>query len=79
MYQILIYMFIIVSFMITLLIILQPSKQQDVLSLLASDKSNALFETQKARGVQIILRYGTAFLGILWLILSIVLMYLGNK
>ncbi|MCT0016789.1 preprotein translocase subunit SecG [Lactococcus lactis subsp. lactis] len=79
MYSILIYLFIVISFMIILFILLQPSKQQDSMSLLSTDKSNILFESQKLRGVIYLLRCITASLGIIWIVLGITLMcFLGN-
>lgn len=77
-YSILVYLLIIISILIVLIILFQPSKQQDALSLLSTDKSNTLFESQKPRGASYLLQYLTAGLGIVWLALSIVLMYLGN-
>lgn len=77
-YSILVYLLIIISILIVLIILFQPSKQQDALSLLSTDKSNTLFESQKPRGPSYLLKYLTAGLGIVWLALSIVLMYLGN-
>ena len=78
MYNTLFYLFIIIGFVVILFILSQPSKQQDTLSLLFTDKSNTLFETQKPRGFKYFLQYATAVLGVIWLILGIVLMYLGN-
>lgn len=78
MYSTLIYTLIFISFVIIVLILLQPSKQQDTLSLLFSDNSSALFKTQKPRGRQYILQYTTVSLGIIWISLSIVLVYLAN-
>ncbi|HGF7723080.1 TPA: preprotein translocase subunit SecG [Enterococcus faecium] len=72
-------MLIAISFIIILCILFQPSKQQDALSLLSSDKSNELFETQKLRGVRYVFQYVTAILGIIWFILCIVLMYMANR
>lgn len=78
MYSTLVYLLIIISLLIILAILAQPSKQQDTLSLLSTDKSNTLFETQKPRGLSYLLVYVTGFLGVLWLILGIVLMFLEN-
>lgn len=78
MYSILVYLLIIISFLIILLILSQPSKQQDTLSLLATDKSNTLFKTQKLRGISYLFQYITAGLGMIWLVLGLVLMVLGN-
>lgn len=78
MYSTLLGLLIIISLLIILVVLSQPSKQQDALSLLSTDKSNTLFETQKLRGMSCLLMYVTAFLGVLWLILGIVLMVLGN-
>lgn len=79
MYNTLVYLIIIISLLIIVVILSQPSKQQDALSLLSTDKSNTLFETQKPRGLSYLLMYITGFLGVLWLILGIVLMVLGNN
>lgn len=79
MYSTLIYVLIIISFLIILFILLQPSKQQDTLSLLSIDKSNRLFETQKLGETSYLLRLLTVILGIIWLILAIILMHLGSK
>lgn len=79
MYSNLVYLFIIINLLIIVVILSQPSKQQDTLSLLSTDKSNTLFETQKPRGLSYILMYITGFLGFLWLILGIVLMSLGSN
>ncbi|WP_406834535.1 preprotein translocase subunit SecG [Lactococcus lactis] len=78
MYSTLVYLLIIISLVIIALILLQPSRQQDTLSLLSTDKSNTLFETQKPRGMSYVLQYVTAILGIAWLILGLVLMTLGS-
>ncbi|ATY88080.1 preprotein translocase subunit SecG [Lactococcus lactis] len=78
MYNILVYLLIIISLLIILVILSQPSKQQDALSLLSTDKSNTLFETQKPKGMSYLLMYITAFLGVLWIALGIMLMVLGN-
>lgn len=78
MYSTLIYTLIFISLIIIILILVQPSKQQDTLSLLSSDNSSALFKTQKPHGTQYILQYTTAGLGLIWLILSIFLVYLAN-
>ena len=78
MYSTLVYLLIIISLLIILVILSQPSKQQDALSLLSTDKSNTLFETQKPRGWSYLLMYVTGLLGVVWLLLGIVLMILGN-
>lgn len=73
MYSTLIYTLIVISFSIVILILSQPSKQQDALSLLSSDKSSPLFKTQKSSGLHYLFQYITAFLGISWLVLGIIL------
>ncbi|MBK0084605.1 preprotein translocase subunit SecG [Lactococcus sp. S64] len=79
MYNTLVYIYIINNILIILLILSQPSKQQDALSLLSTDKSNTLFETQKPRGIGYLLQYVTATLGVIWVVLGIILMIMGNK
>lgn len=78
MYQILFLISIVISFFLIILILLQPSKQQDTLSLLSANKSDQLFNHMKKRGVDYLLQFITAGLGIIWLVLNIVLMSLGN-
>ena len=68
MYSILVYLLMIIGFLI---ILSQPSNQQDALSLLFIDKSDRLFETQKSRGVSYLLQYVTTILGIIWLVFCI--------
>ena len=50
MYSTLVYLLVVISLLIILVILSQPSKQQDALSLLSTDKSNTLFETQNREG-----------------------------
>ena len=78
MYQNLVYLVAVISFLIVILILLQPSKQQDVLSLLSTDKSDKLLENSKARGGLFYLRLGTAILGMIWFVLGIYVVYLSN-
>lgn len=78
MFNILLFLLVTVSLVIVVLILLQPSKQSDPLSLLLGDKESILFMKQKLRGYNQFLQYCTAFLGIIWLVLSISLMYLEN-
>lgn len=76
-YSILIYIIIVVSFMIIFLILLQPSKQQDSLSLLLSDRSSNLWEHQKVLQADDLLKIITIFLAIVWIIISLILLYLA--
>ncbi|WP_446872726.1 preprotein translocase subunit SecG [Leuconostoc mesenteroides] len=77
MYSILIYVMIVVNILIILFILSQPSKQQDSLSLLNGDSSSNLFANHKFRGTNFILQLITAFLGLGWLVLGLVIMCLG--
>ncbi|KSU17527.1 preprotein translocase subunit SecG [Lactococcus lactis] len=79
MYIALTYLLIFISFMIIILILSQPSKQQDSLSLLSTDKSDVLFKTQKYNSHNNFLMWSTAILAVIWITLGIILMYLGEK
>lgn len=75
MFIFLIYTSAILSLLLILFILSQPSKQQDVLSILSSDKSSILFQTQKYQGSDIFLQWMTAILAIVWIIICITLIY----
>ena len=79
MYTVLIYLISLISFMIIILILLQPSKQQDSLSLLSTDKSETLFKKQRSYSFNNVLQLLTATLAVAWIALGIVLMYLGKN
>lgn len=78
MFTFLFYLFIVLSLSIILIVLAQPSEQQDTLSLLSTDQSSPLFKYQKARGLRYVLQYLTIFLGLAWLVLGVVLMVLGQ-
>lgn len=78
MFYILIYLLITISAVIITLILLQPSKQQDALSLLFTDKNSILFKSQKFRSPAHYLQYITTFLAMIWLVLAIVLVSISN-
>lgn len=57
---------------------MQPSKQQDALSLLTGDNNSSLFATQKLHGANFVLQFATACLGFIWLLLGLILMYFSK-
>lgn len=79
MYASLLYLFIVLSIIILLLILFQPSNQQDIMSLLHSDKGDELFANQKVRGLRHVLVYMTMLSSIVWIILAVFLMYLSER
>ncbi|MDR2661169.1 MAG: preprotein translocase subunit SecG [Lactobacillaceae bacterium] len=68
---------IVLGIFLIILIMMQPSKQQDVLNGLTGGAGD-LFSNQKARGFEAILKHMTAVLGIVWMILALILMYVDN-
>ncbi|WP_349585236.1 preprotein translocase subunit SecG [Leuconostoc citreum] len=78
MYNILIYTMIIINFLVIIFILMQPSKQQDALSLLTGDNNSSLFATQKLHGTNFVLQFATACLGFIWLLLGLILMYFSK-
>lgn len=77
MYNNCIYIMMIINILVIIFILVQPSIQQDTLSLLSNEKNSPLFKTQKALGINFLLRCSTTFLCIVWLGLAIVLTRLG--
>lgn len=78
MYAILIYLMALMSFLILVLVVMQPAKQQDALSLFSGDNSSALFSNQRRKGIGSLLQYLTGIIGVAWVILGIVLTYLSK-
>lgn len=78
MYAILIYLMALMSFLILVLVVIQPAKQQDALSLFSGDNSSALFSSQRRKGTGYLLQYITGIVGVAWVILGFVLTYLGK-
>ncbi|MDN6900317.1 preprotein translocase subunit SecG [Oenococcus sicerae] len=66
---------IILGIILVISIMMQPSKQQDALSALSGGGSD-LFQTQKSRGFESVMKHATAIMGVIWLLLGLLLMIL---
>ena len=75
-YTILITLFIIVSILIILAIMMQPSKQNSAAS--AFSGGGELFGKQKARGFVAVMQRITTVLLIIWFLIAIALAYLSS-
>ena len=70
MYNLILTLVIILSVLIVITVMMQPSKQN------GADK---LFGKQKARGFEAVMQRSTAVLGAIWMILLFVLAFLSSK
>ncbi|SJZ43987.1 preprotein translocase subunit SecG [Pilibacter termitis] len=66
---------LVISVIIVITIMLQPSKQNSAASAFTGG-ADQLFGKQKARGFEAVMQRTTAILGAIWLILAFVLMYI---
>lgn len=69
---------IVLSVLIVMGIMMQPSKQNSAASAFTGGADN-LFGRQKARGFEAFMQKATAYMGAIWLILLLVLAYLSSK
>ncbi|MFT9267045.1 preprotein translocase subunit SecG [Oenococcus sp.] len=69
---------VIIGIILIICIMMQPSKQQDALNALSGGASD-LFQAQKSRGFEAVMKRITAILGGIWLILGLLLMLLQNR
>ncbi|MDR2465049.1 MAG: preprotein translocase subunit SecG [Streptococcaceae bacterium] len=69
---------LILSFLIVITILLQPSKQNSAASAFTGG-ADQLFGKQKARGFEAIMQRTTAVLGGIWLLLAFLLMLFNAK
>ncbi len=69
---------IVLGIIIVISIMMQPSKQQDALSALSGGASD-LFQAQKSRGFESVIKRATAVMGVIWLLLGLLLMILQNR
>ncbi|WP_071131109.1 preprotein translocase subunit SecG [Enterococcus timonensis] len=77
MYNFLLGVVIVLSVLIVIGIMMQPSKQNSAASAFTGGADN-LFGRQKARGFEAFMQKATAYLGAAWLILLLLLAYLSS-
>lgn len=76
MYNFLLAALMVVSVLIIIAVMMQPSKQQDALSALTGG-AGELFANRKARGFEAFMQRATAILGGLFFLIALVLVYLS--
>jgi preprotein translocase subunit SecG len=76
-YNTILTLLLIVSVLIIIAVLMQPSKQQDALSALSGGAAD-LFGKQKARGFEAFMQKVTVVLGILFFVLSLALAYVSS-
>lgn len=77
MYNFLVIVMIILSFLIVFTIMMQPSKQNSAASAFTGG-ADQLFGKQKARGFEAVMQRTTAVLGGIWIIVALILAYLSS-
>lgn len=77
MYNFLIIVMIILSFLIVFTIMMQPSKQNSAASAFTGG-ADQLFGKQKARGFEAVMQRATAILGAIWIIIALILAYISS-
>lgn len=78
MYEFLLAVTIVLSVVIIIAIMMQPSKQNSAASAF-SGGAGELFGKQKARGFEAVMQRATAIMGAIWMILLFVLAYMSSK
>ena len=78
MYNFILGVILVLSVIIVITIMMQPSKQNSAASAFTGG-ADQLFEKQKARGFEAVMQRSTAVLGAIWMILLFVLMFLSSK
>lgn len=78
MYNVLLGIVIVLSVVIIIAIMMQPSKQNSAASAFTGG-ADQLFGKQKARGFEAVMQRATAVLGAIWMILLFVLAVLSSK
>lgn len=78
MYNILLTIVIVLSVILIITIMMQPSKQNSAASAFTGG-ADQLFGKQKARGFEAVMQRTTAILGFLWIVLLFLLAYLSSK
>ncbi|EGG59510.1 preprotein translocase, SecG subunit [Enterococcus faecalis TX1467] len=78
MYNLILTLVIILSVLIVITVMMQPSKQNSTASAFTGG-ADKLFGKQKARGFEAVMQRSTAVLGAIWMILLFVLAFLSSK
>ncbi|MGX6978714.1 preprotein translocase subunit SecG [Vagococcus elongatus] len=78
MYDILVGVMIVLSILIIIAVMMQPSKQNSAASAFTGG-ADQLFGKQKARGFEAVMQRLTAFLAIAWVVVAILLAYAPLK
>ncbi|KAF1301232.1 MULTISPECIES: preprotein translocase subunit SecG [Enterococcus] len=77
MYNLIVGVVIVLSILMVIAIMMQPSKQNSAASAFTGG-ADQLFGKQKARGFEAVMQRSTAIMGAVWLILLFVLVYLSS-
>lgn len=77
MYSFILGVVVVLSFILIIAIMMQPSKQNSAASAFTGG-ADQLFGKQKARGFEAVMQRATAILGALWMILLFVLVLLSS-
>ncbi|MBE9389465.1 preprotein translocase subunit SecG [Vagococcus salmoninarum] len=78
MYNFLLGVMIVISILIIIAVMMQPSKQNSAASAF-SGGADQLFGKQKARGFEAVMQKITAVLGVSWVVVALLLAYLSSK
>lgn len=78
MYNFILVLILILSVVMVIAVLMQPSKQNSAASAFTGG-ADKLFGKQKARGFEAVMQRSTAVIGAVWMILLFVLSYLSSK
>ncbi|KXS07203.1 preprotein translocase subunit SecG [Enterococcus faecium] len=79
MYNLILGIVIVLSIVMVIAIMMQPSKQNSAASAFTGGADQLLFGKQKARGFEAVMQRSTAVMGAVWMILLFVLAFLSSK
>lgn len=68
---------LVISVLIIIAVMMQPSKQNSAASAFTGG-ADQLFGKQKARGFEAVMQKVTAFLGLAWVVVALILAYLSS-
>ena len=77
MYSFLVGIMIIISILIIIAVMMQPSKQNSAASAFTGG-ADQLFGKQKARGFEAVMQKFTAILAVLWMVVAVALAFIGK-
>lgn len=69
---------LVISVLIIIAVMMQPSKQNSAASAFTGG-ADQLFGKQKARGFEAVMQKLTAFLGVAWVVVALILAFLSSK